>query len=319
MKHLVIKNNQMGISGWYTVFGDSAITHGCLKGKILGIDVSYDIYRASLGMRKIAGLTDKKGTPTLLLNTLLCNIIKYKKMGVRGLIYIFDNPLPTLIKHRETAKRRRDREKAALQTSADLTEEKKDSLEKKKFTITPEMVADVKTLLTLIGVAWIVAPEGYEAEHLGAELTIDGVIDTLMTADSDSLLFGAKSMTRCMKKKGSNKKIYQEFTLDNVLTDYDITRECLVHMGVVLGCDFAEKTRGIGVKTVLEKGPLVDLTDEQTIAKKYFLSKCPWRADMINTSTIDEPELVKWLVGDKNFGKDRVLNMMKVYATLDDA
>lgn len=305
----------MGINGWFKVFGDSALAkkEKDFKEKCLGVDVSYDIYRASLGMKNIKSLTDKKGIPTVLLNTLLCNVVRYKKLGVKGLVYVFDNPKPNPHKVKEAKKRKAARKKAEAKLVDEAQREMKEKLEKRTFTITDDMVSDVKKLLTLLGVAWIVAPEGYEAEHLGAELSIDDIIDTFITSDSDTLLFGGKSMTRRVKKKGSKKVSYEEYTLDDVLVDYDLTREQLVHYGVVLGSDFSDKTRGIGPGTILKKGLGVKLTKEQENAKKYFLSKCPYNDNMIKRDVMDKDTLIKWLVEDKNFNEKRITKLLSVF------
>jgi flap endonuclease-1 len=311
----------MGIKGWYTVFGDSVLIQKekDFNNKCIGVDISYDIYRASLGMKNIKSLTDKNGIPTVLLNTLLCNVVRYKKLGIKGLIYVFDNPVSNPHKVNEAEKRRAVRKKAETKieelevNNADVNCEEKQKLEKQTFTITRNMVDDVKKLLTLLGVAWIVAPEGYEAEHLGAELTFDGIIDTFITSDSDTLLFGGKSITRRVKNKNTKKYIYEEYMLDNILVNYKLTREQLVHIGVVLGSDFADKTAGIGVGTVLKKGLDIILTDEQTKAKEYFMGKCPYDKNQINKVPIDKDNLIKWLVDDKNFNEQRIEKLLSVF------
>lgn len=306
----------MGIKGWFTVFGDSAvkIREQDFKGKCIGIDVSYDIYRASLGMRNMHGLTDSKGTPTLLLNTLLCNIVKYKKLGIKGLVYVFDNPAPNPHKLQENQKRKQARKKAELRM-LDCTDSgsQRQQIEKRTFTITDAMINDVKKLLTLFGVAWIVSPSGFEAEHLGAELTKDGIIDSFITSDSDTLLFGGLSMIRRVKKAGQKKCTYEEYILDDVLTDYELTHEQFVHIGVILGSDFANGTKGIGVKTVLKKGLTTELTSEQKKAKDYFLSKCPYAKTDINKESINKEELINWLVTTKLFDKKRITAMLKIF------
>lgn len=308
----------MGINGWFKVYSDSALVRKekDFKDKRLGIDVSYDIYRASLGMKNIKGLTDKNGTPTILLNTLLCNVVKYKKLGVKGLVYVFDNPKPNAYKVKEAKKRKKAREKAEEDLAKETQKEIKHKLEKRTFTITDEMVEDVKKLLTLLGVAWIVAPEGYEAEHLGAELTMNNIIDSFITSDSDTLLFGGKSMIRRIKNKDSTKLSYEEYILEEVMVDYDLTREQLIHQGVVLGSDFAEKTKGIGPGTILKKGLDTKLTKEQQKAKEYFLSRCPYNHNMIKKDVADKKGLIKWLEEDKNFNKKRIEKLLSVFYVL---
>jgi flap endonuclease-1 len=305
----------MGINGWFKVFGDShlVVKEKDFKDKCIGIDVSYDIYRASLGMKDIKSLTDKQGIPTVLLNILLCNITRYKKMGVKGLIYVFDNTKPNPLKVKEIKKRSILKKKAEVKLSEEESVDTKQKLEKRTFTITNDMVDDVKKILTLLGVAWIITPEGYEAEHLGAELAEDNLIDTFITSDSDFLLFGGRSMTRRIKLKGAKKYTYEEYTLDKVLIDYKLTREQMVNLGVILGSDFADKTPGIGVGTILKKGPGVVLNDEQLKAKEYFMSKCPYDNSQINKKKINKTELIRWLVDEKNFNEKRIEKILSAF------
>jgi hypothetical protein len=120
-------------------------------------------------------------------------------------------------------------------------------------------------------------------------------------------------MTRRVKKKGAKKVSYEEYTLDDVLVDYELTREQLVHYGVVLGSDFSDKTKGIGPGTILKKGLGTKLTDEQEKAKQYFLSKCPYDVNMIKRDVMDKDTLIKWLVDDKNFNEKRITKLLTVF------
>jgi len=297
----------MGIKNFFQVFGSSAIkrTNKDFKEKRIGVDVSYDIYRASLGMKSVDGLTDSEGNPTLLLYVLLCNVAEYKKK-CSGVCYIFDHPSPNLLKLKENKKRSAAKKKASNELKNTSDNDRKLSLEKRKFGITENMINDVKKFLSLLGIPWMVSPEGYEAEHLGARLMNDNIIDMLVTSDSDTIMFGGDSMIRKARKKGSRKGTYEEYRLDDILDEYKLTKEQLVHLGVVLGCDFAQKTRGIGVKTIFKRGLDVKLTEEQEIAKKYFLSKCPFKENMIVKLDPNKTELINWLVNDKCFNRARV-------------
>lgn len=299
----------MGINGWYSVFGKSAVAFkdSDFENKIIGIDVSYEIYRASLGAPNIKELTDKDGNPTLLLNTLLCNVVKYRKLNVKGFLYIFDNPEPNPLKEKEIKKRKAYKEKK----DPKQTEQKR---EKRTFTITEEMIKDVKKMLGFMGLCWIVAPKGYEAEQIGASFINKGFIDLLITADSDALLFGAKSFVRRVKVKQKSKKtVLEEYKLGKVLDDFKLTRDELVHLSVILGSDFADKTKGIGPKTVLKKGLKIELTKEQQIAKDYFMNDCPCHLDDIKSNEKNIKGLIKWLVDDKNFNEDRLNKLLKEF------
>ena len=309
----------MGIKGWYDVFGDSAVIMSekewktWVSGKCIGIDASGTIFSASLGMASVRALTDKNGTPTVLLNTIMNNIVSYKKLKVKGLLFVFDNPVPNKHKAVEQAKRRTARKKAEDDLNNPENNNSaaaRDKLEKRTFTITKEMIDDVKHLLELLGVAWITTPENYEAEHLGAELTIDGIIDTFITMDSDAILFGAKSMVRRVKNRQTKKIMYEEYGVDRVLNTYEMSRETMVELSVMLGCDFAEKTSGIAAKTVLVKGPSKELTENQKKAKAYFLSKCPYDASMIVKTKSSMDDAILWLSDEKGFNADRVKKIL---------
>ena len=299
----------MGIKDWFRIFGGSALSarDRDLSGKCVGVDASCEIYRASLGMSHINGLTDTHGSPTILLNVLLCNICKYKKLGLRGLIYIFDHPSPNPLKAAEKKRRRAIRVGAAAKY-AGSTDEKKKKLEKRMMVIDASMISDVKTLLTYLGVAFIQAPCGYEAEHLGAELSRDGTIDTFITSDSDSLMFGCTSMTRRIKRGQ-----YEEYKLDVILAKFQLTQEQFVRLGVVLGCDFAEKTRGVGPKTIFKRGPQVLLSADQQLAESYFLSRCPYDRDQIQKTERDILGAITWLCS-KNFNRQRIEKLLSVFA-----
>jgi len=74
-------------------------------------------------------------------------------------------------------------------------------------TVTPELVADCKLLLRLFGIPWIDAP--FEAEAQCADLELKGLVDGVISDDSDTLLFGARTCYRhmvCLKLPTTNKK-----------------------------------------------------------------------------------------------------------------
>ena len=181
--------------------------------------------------------------------------------------------------------------------------------------MTDEMIEDVKKLLNLLGVAWIVAPDGFEAEHLGAELSRKGIIDAVATGVSDAFAYGCTRLIR--KKPGTS---YEEmFEMEEMLETKTIkgqalTREQFVHACVVLGSDMSPGTRGIGPKSAFtRRGQSTKLTPRQEEAKKHFLTECPFAFTEIHHSQRNLPELVKWLVEEKNFNRESVEKQLEVF------
>ena len=73
--------------------------------------------------------------------------------------------------------------------------------------------------------------------------------------------------------------------------------------GVMLGSDHAEKSAGIGPKTVLKKYKTATLTESQTNALKVFTT--PYEPVVINKKSLNINELLDWLES-KNFNRDRM-------------
>lgn len=313
----------MGVKDFFKIFPYCTIKDPKeLVGLRIGVDVSYDIYRASLGMKSINGLTDTHGNPTVFLNVLLYNVAKYKQLGVLGIIYIFDHPEPNPLKLKENAKRRdtkikaKDEIKKIKETKKDdnttIAKNKTNQLEKRTFSITKEMIDDIKKFLNFLKIPWVVTPKNYEAEHLGAELMKQGIIDTLITSDSDTIMFGGKSMMRKVKK--GTKIKYEEYRMQTILNETKLEHSDLVKAGVLMGNDFNEKTKGIGARTVLKKLNSTKLTKEQEIAYTYFMTKCPFDIkDIHRADKIDLQSLIKWMVNEKNFNEKRVLLAIKPF------
>ena len=294
----------MGIKDFSKVFGASSVkfANKDFKDKRIGLDASCEIYRATLGAMN--GLSSGKGESTIIYNVILQNIVKYKKLGVKGIIYVFDHPEPNPLKAAENKKRREIRKKLAARAKS------KDCKDKLSFKLTGELVRNIQHMLDLMGVAWIVAPKGFEAEHLGARLTQVGLINLFITGDSDTLLFGAKNVVVKVRKAGKTE--LRKYNLATLLDKFGLTMEEFVHLGVVMGTDFAAKTPRIGPKTIFKKGPSAVLTEEQKTAKKYFESVCPFKIEHIVKKKINKDSLIDWLV-EKDFNRERLEKILANY------
>jgi hypothetical protein len=115
--------------------------------------------------------------------------------------------------------------------------------------------------------------------------------------------------------KNDKQKLYK-YELAAILRTAAIDLDGLIKAGVILGCDFAEKTAGVGPKTVIKKLPNIKLSDRQIEAFNYF--KKPICKDALSAIALncggDNPfgnpekvrELFNWLNRVKGFNAGRL-------------
>ena len=325
-----------------------------LSNKIIAIDAMTELYRAALGAKNVKELTDANGRPTIHIKTLLAVIIEMHQNNVDQ-IWVFDhsqehdtdfhNPM----KLGELQKRKKRKEMAIeqikslsdlpsedplfsddeTQVVSDKPEEVKDkevkdkiaSLEKQMFSVSKDMINDLKIILTLLNIKYIEAPYGFEGESIASYLTEIDRAHAVFSGDTDPLAYGAKMLYR----RNPRDKLIYLYTIDSVLSQIsdansryqNPSMDDFLKAAVILGTDACEKTPGIGPMTVLKKMHTVKLTDQQTSAIQEF-KKRPNIDDIlvhnINKQQFieaDIPQLTEWLVNEKSFSSTRVKDMFE--------
>jgi hypothetical protein len=235
-----------------------------LEGERLAVDASYITYNAILAFQAINTLSDASGRPTGHISTILSKVIQMDRAGIDQL-WIFDSADSNPIKEAERKRRADKRTQAAAAGKS-----------KSAFVLTSEIVNEVKTLLNLLGVAWLEAPPGIEGEQYGAFLS-SGPRDqrfcrAMLSGDSDVVMFGG-TLLRIIPGKVTK---YIEYDHADVLKATELTRNQLVEMGCHMGTDFNDKTPRVGPMTVLKslKAGKLALTDSQKKAYQYFMQSC---------------------------------------------
>src|ERR1700678_966745 len=117
------------------------------KGKRLCNDASLMIYQSILALEKVQKLTDADGNMTGHIKIIFDKIIQQKQAGIIQ-IWIFDSPIANSIKKLETIKRNSRKEKG-------------------EYKLNEQHVHDIQFLLNKLGIMYIVAPSGIEAEQYG--------------------------------------------------------------------------------------------------------------------------------------------------------
>ncbi|KAI2859492.1 hypothetical protein CBS11232_1953 [Aspergillus niger] len=109
------------------------------------------------------------------------------------------------------------------------------------------MITECQQLLRLFGLPYITAP--MEAEAQCAELVSLGLVDGIITDDSDVFLFGG---TRVYKNMFNQSKFVECYLTTDLEKEYSLFRTKLIRLAHLLGSDYTEGIPGIGPVTALE-------------------------------------------------------------------
>ncbi|KAF7504282.1 hypothetical protein GJ744_002471 [Endocarpon pusillum] len=148
----------------------------------------------------------------------------------------------TLNNTRTPADAARDYEKELKQLRNQQKKDRRDADE-----VTQVMVQECQALLRLFGLPYITAP--MEAEAQCAELVNLGLVDGIVTDDSDIFLFGG---TRVYKNMFNAAKFVECYLTTDLEKEYALDRRKLIRFAHLLGSDYTEGIPGIGPVTALE-------------------------------------------------------------------
>jgi len=88
-----------------------------------------------------------------------------------------------------------------------------------------------------------------EGEALCARMNADGLVDAVISDDSDAFCYGARVV---MRHFGANAKDMERFDMSKIERTLGLSRDRMVVMAVLLGCDFIPAgVGGIGKETVM--------------------------------------------------------------------
>jgi 5'-3' exonuclease len=132
--------------------------------------------------------------------------------------------------------------------------------------VTSEMVEDVMELLRAVGLPFLMAPS--EAEAQCAALERLGLVDGVVTEDSDSFLFGAKKIYKNLFQDNKFVEVRwssliraiiplsphpsQVYDIEDIERELSVDRDCLIAMAHLLGSDYVDGIRGVGIVNASE-------------------------------------------------------------------
>ncbi|KAJ7170760.1 hypothetical protein C8R43DRAFT_1059410 [Mycena crocata] len=122
--------------------------------------------------------------------------------------------------------------KAALRDSEDINQ---------------QMISQIMMMLSLFGIPYITAP--MEAEAQCAELVHLGLVNGVITDDSDVFLFGSQ---RVFKNMFNQSKTVECFLLPDLSRELGLDRDTLIRLAYLLGSDYVDGLPGIGPVVAME-------------------------------------------------------------------
>lgn len=125
------------------------------------------------------------------------------------------------------------------------TQQKKDRRDADE--VTQVMVTECQALLRLFGIPYITAP--MEAEAQCAELVKLGIVDGIVTDDSDTFLFGG---TRVYKNMFNSNKFVECYVGADLEKELSLSQDELISLALLLGSDYTEGIPGVGPVTAVE-------------------------------------------------------------------
>lgn len=183
-------------------------------------------------------------------------------------ILVFDGC--TLPSKKEVERSRRERRQSNLLKGKQLLREGKVSEARECFTrsvnITHAMAHKVIKAARALGVDCLVAP--YEADAQLAYLNKAGIVQAVITEDSDLLAFGCKKVILKMDQFGNGLEVDQaRLGMCKQLGDV-FTEEKFRYMCILSGCDYLASLRGIGLAKACKVLRLANNPDIVKVIKK---------------------------------------------------
>ena len=217
------------------------------SGKIFGIDASILLYK----YRHISNI-DESCTNSHIIGFL--NRIKYYKNNNITPVFIFDGAPPEqkriTLKKRQTIKKKIYEKIEILQDlKTDNKNEQKEidkeisNLSRQIINVTKTHVTEVKTLLTILGINYYDAPD--EAEKYCVFLQKNGIIDYIVTDDTDVFTFGGVNI---LKSSIKNDLIETDIQMFLKKIEYDNNK--FVDFCILSGCDYLSYVPNLAINTV---------------------------------------------------------------------
>jgi flap endonuclease-1 len=299
-----------------------------LRGHTLAVDAHGELYQflALIRLRDGTPLRDARGRITSHLSGLFFRTTRLIAEHGLKLVFVFDGAPPAEkaieIQRRRAVKAEFEQAREAALAKGDLAA----AYAKATMTsrLTREMAGEARELLALLGLPVVQAPS--EGEAQAAHMARAGHVWAAASKDYDTLLFGAPRLLRFLTisgkeylpSQGKFRPLVPELIdLGAHLRRWEISREGLVDLALLVGTDFNDGVHGIGPKKALalvqRHGRIEAMPDaireavgDVTAARRIYLSPNVTDDYTIAFTDPDPDGVIRFLCDDRQFSRDRV-------------
>nr|XP_026487043.1 DNA repair protein complementing XP-G cells homolog isoform X1 [Vanessa tameamea] len=173
--------------------------------------------------------------------------------------------------------------------------------------ITAEITKEAQELLQVFGIPYIVAP--MEAEAQCAFLENVKLTDGTITDDSDIWLFGGQTV---YKNFFNQKKHVLQYLSERIEKSFNLTREQLILLALLVGSDYTTGIAGVGPVTALE------ILASFPFNKKKLLSECSNKQALYQEIVTGLQDFKKWVKAGKRTDNVNLKKKLKNVSLADD-
>ncbi|XP_037605937.1 flap endonuclease GEN homolog 1 [Sebastes umbrosus] len=232
-----------------------------LSGKLLAVDLSLWVCEA----QHVQAMMGRVTKPHL--RNLFFRVSSLTLMGVK-LVFVMEGEAPKL-KAETMSKRTQTRYGGFKKASAPKPTT---NTSRGRFNAVLRECAD---MLDYLGVPWVTAAG--EAEAMCAYLDSQGLVDGCITNDGDAFLYGARTIYRNFNMNSKDPQV-DCYRTSRVQTELHLSRENLVGLAILLGCDYIPKgIPGVGKEQAVR---LIQTLKGQTLLQRFT----QWREESSGVS-----------------------------------
>ncbi|XP_052410008.1 flap endonuclease GEN homolog 1 [Carassius gibelio] len=263
----------MGVSELWSILDPvrQSVPLYSLSGKTLAVDLSLWVCEA----QHVQGMMGRVTKPHL--RNLFFRVSSLTLMGVK-LVFVMEGDAPSI--KAETMSKRSEMRYG--QAKAKPTAVKNTSRGRFKA-----VLRECAEMLDCLGVPWVTAAG--EAEAMCAYLDSKGAVDGCITNDGDAFLYGARTVYRNFNMTTKDPQV-DCYETSRVGAELGLSRDTLVGLAILLGCDYIPKgVAGVGKEQTLK---LIQNLKGKSLLQKFT----EWDADRSERSEVAVKKVTHCLV-----------------------